>query len=313
MLTLVISLSAALAVYCVVLLAFGNSPKEQIRRRIDRLADRTELERVHDTVIKEKKAKRKIEKKTHLISKRFEDNLNASGVPFSAAEYMMLWGGLTLIPGFLTALLGMKPLAVAGICIVGFAIPPVMVSKARAKRQQLFNKQLGESLTIMGNCMRSGYSFQQAMGSIAKEMQPPISIEFGRVVREINYGSTMEQALKNMVERVKNKDLELLVSAVIISNQVGANLSEMLDTIAETVNDRIRLREDVRVASSQGRMSGLIIGLLPVAVILFLMIINPGYFADFAQNTIGKIMLAVSGALEVLGFVVINRMVDIKY
>ena len=310
---LLISFCAALIIYEVVMLLFGNSPKEQIRKRLDRLAERSELEQVHDAVIMEKKEKRKSQKKTRLISKRFEDNLSASGVPFSAREYILLWAGLTMIPGFLASLLGMKPLAAAGICIVGFAIPPIMVSKAKAKRQLLFNKQLGESLTIMGNCMRSGYSFQQAMGSIAKEMQPPISVEFGRVVREINYGSTMEQALHNMVARVGNKDLELLVSAVIISNQVGANLSEMLDTIAETVNDRIRLREDVRVASSQGRMSGLIIGLLPVLVILFLMIINPTYFEDFAGTAIGKTMLTVSAVLEVLGFVVINRMVDIKY
>lgn len=313
MLILIIALSTALVVYSAILILFSDTPKARVKKRLDMLAEKGELEHVHEAVLKEKKLKRRTEKQTQLISRRFEDNLAMSGIQLSAREYIMLWVGLTLIPSLIGAILGMKVLAVVGISVVGFAIPPLMVSRARSKRQQLFNKQLGESLTIMSNCMRSGYSFQQAMNSISKEMQPPISTEFGRVVREITYGSTIEQALNNMSARVNNKDLDLLVSAVITSTQVGANLSEMLDTIAETVTDRIKLREDVRVASSQGRMSGLIIGLLPVIVILFLMIINPTYFSDFASNSIGQIMLCISALLEVIGFVVINRMVNIQY
>ena len=313
MLIPLIAFGTAIAAYCVMMLLLSDTPRERVRNRLKKLADRAELDHVHEAVLKEKKIKLKTQKKTKLVSRRFEDNLAMSGIQLNAREYILLWSGLTLLPGLLGFVFGLKTLAVLGICIVGFAIPPVMVSRARSKRQLLFNKQLGESLTIMGNCMRSGYSFQQAMSSIAKEMQPPISTEFSRVVREINYGSTMEQALNNMVARVKNKDLELLVSAVITSTQVGANLSEMLDTIAETVSERIKLREDVRVASSQGRMSGIIIGLMPVAVILFLMIINPDYFGDFFTNPIGKILLGISAVLEVTGFVVINRMVDIKY
>ncbi len=313
MLIVVIALAAALTVYFALVSLFGDSPKERVRRRLGRIAEKQELEHVHETVLKEKKIKRRTTRRAQLISRRFEDNLAMSGIQLSAREYILLWIGLTILPGLIALIFGLKPLAVIGICIIGFAIPPFWVSKARAKRQQLFNKQLGESLTIMSNCMRSGYSFQQAMGSIAKEMSPPISTEFARVVREINYGSTLEQALGNMTARVKNKDLSLLVSAVITSSQVGANLSEMLDTIAETVQDRIKLREDVRVASSQGRMSGIIIGLLPVAVILFLMIINPTYFTDFASESAGRIMLVISAVLEITGFVVINRMVDIRY
>ena len=236
-----------------------------------------------------------------------------AGIHISAQEYIALWICLTLGPGLVGSLLDMELIAVLGICVIGFAIPPFMVQRSRKQQQQLFNKQLGESLTIMSNCMRSGYSFQQAMNSISKEMQPPISTEFGRVVREINYGATLEQALENMAQRVGNKDLDLLISAVITSTQVGANLSEILDTISETVTDRIRLREEVRVFSAQGRMSGIIIGLLPVAVILFLMILNPTYLMDFVNHPIGKILLIASVFLEVTGFIIINKIVDIKY
>lgn len=308
-----ISLCAALVLYSSILILFGNSPKERVKKRLDKLAENVELEYIHDAVISEKKKDRKNKKKPRLISRRFEDSLAMSGIKLSAQEYVVMWAALTIGPGLIGSLLNLELVAILGLCVIGFAIPPVMVQRSRAQRQQLFNKQLGESLTIMSNCMRSGYSFQQAMSSIAREMQPPISTEFARVVREMNYGTSMEQALNNMVARVRNKDLELLISAVITSTQVGANLSEILDTISETVSDRIRLREEVRVLSAQGRMSGIIIGLLPVFVILFLMVVNPTYFTDFANHPIGRIMLVVGVVMELTGFIVINRIVDIKY
>jgi tight adherence protein B len=236
-----------------------------------------------------------------------------AGIHISAQEFMLLWACLTLGPGLVGILVDLDLIAVLGICVVGFAVPPVMVQRSKTKQQQLFNRQLGESLTIMSNCMRSGYSFQQAMHSISKEMQPPVSTEFGRVVREINYGATLEQALDHMAQRVSSKDLDLLISAVITSARVGANLSEILDTISETVRDRIRLREEVRVLSAQGRMSGLIIGLLPVVIILILMILNPDYLTNFVQHWLGKTLLVVSVCLEIIGFFVIRRMVDIRY
>lgn len=313
MLILVIAVSAAMVLYSSILLLFSDTPRQRIKTRLNKLAENVELEYIHDAVLNEKKKRRRIQAKPRLVSRRFEDTLAMAGIHISAQEFMALWCCLTLGPGLAGLLLGMDLVAVLGICVVGFAIPPVMVQRSRNKQQQLFNKQLGESLTIMSNCMRSGYSFQQAMHSVSKEMQPPISTEFGRVVREINYGATLEQALNSMAQRVNSKDFDLLISAVITSAQVGANLSEILDTIAETITDRIRLREEVRVFSAQGRMSGLIIGLLPVAVLLFLMILNPTYLTDFINHPIGKALLIASVFLEIIGFFLINRIVDIKY
>ena len=314
MLIPLIALCIGVILYAALLLLFGNSPRERVRSRLDRLAENVELEYVHDAVLNEKKkTRRKKKQQTQLISRRFEDTLAGSGLKFSAQEFILLWAALSIGPGLIGALLRMKVIAILGLCIIGFAIPPIMVSRSRSQRQQLFNKQLGESLTIMSNCMRSGYSFQQALSSIAKEMPPPISTEFGRVVREMNYGTSMEQALNNLVVRADNKDLELLVSAVITSMQVGANLSEILDTISETISDRIKLRNDVRVASAQGRISGIVIGLLPVGIILILMVLNPGYMEGFLHHPIGRVLLILSVVLEATGFFIINRIVDIKY
>ena len=313
MLIVVIAASAAMVLYSSILILFSDTPRQRIKNRLNKLAENVELEYIHDAVLNEKKKRRKIKVKPRLVSRRFEDSLAMAGIHISAQEFMALWCCLTLGPGLAGLLLNMELVAVLGICVVGFAIPPIMVQRSRSKQQQLFNKQLGESLTIMSNCMRSGYSFQQAMHSVSKEMQSPISTEFGRVVREINYGATLEQALNNMAQRVGSKDFDLLISAVITSTQVGANLSEILDTISETITDRIRLREEVRVFSAQGRMSGIIIGLLPVAVMLFLMVLNPTYLTDFINHPIGKLLLIASVFLEAVGFFLINRIVDIKY
>ena len=313
MLIPVIALSIAFLLYVIITALFDNSPKERVQKRLQKLAENVELDYIHEAVLNEKKKKRKEKKKRHIVSKSFEERLSMSGLKLSAQEYMILWIGLSIGPGIIGALLGLQLIAALGLCIVGFAIPPILMKRSQNKRQLLFNKQLGESLTIMSNCIRSGYSFQQALSSVAKEMQPPISTEFSRVVREINYGVSMEDALNHMVSRVKNKDLELLVSAVLTSLQVGANLSEILDTISETVRDRIELREDVRVASAQGRISGLIIGLMPAVMLVFLMIINPEYLMGFVNHPIGRIMLMVSAVMELLGFFLINRIVDIKY
>ena len=313
MLIVVIAASAAMVLYSSILILFSDTPRQRIKNRLNKLAENVELEYIHDAVLNEKKKRRKIKVKPRLVSRRFEDSLAMAGIHISAQEFMALWCCLTLGPGLAGLLLNMELVAVLGICVVGFAIPPIMVQRSRSKQQQLFNKQLGESLTSMSNCMRSGYSFQQAMHSVSKEMQPPISTEFGRVVREINYGATLEQALNNMAQRVGSKDFDLLISAVITSTQVGANLSEILDTISETITDRIRLREEVRVFSAQGRMSGIIIGLLPVAVMLFLMVLNPTYLTDFINHPIGKLLLIASVFLEAVGFFLINRIVDIKY
>lgn len=311
-LTVAAAACLGILVYTIVTVVTADSTGARVRSRLDVLEDRTDLEYIHKIVLSEKKKKRR-KRPPIRISAVFEDYLAASGISIPAQKFIIFWACLTVLPGLLGTLLELHTAAVIGICVVGFAVPPILVKQAKNKRQQMFNRQLGEALAIMSNCLRSGYSFQQSLESIAKEMEPPISTEFSRVIREINYGTSLENALNNMVRRVENKDLELLVSAVLTSMQVGANLSEILDTIAETVNDRIKLREEVKVFSAQGRMSGIIIGILPVGIILILMFINPTYFEGFIDHQIGKILLIVSGVMEAIGFIIINKIVDVRY
>jgi tight adherence protein B len=271
------------------------------------------LEHVHDAVMKEKRQSAKDKKSGVLVSKKFDDTLRASGIRLRAKEYLTLWVCAVTLPTLLLTLMGKSMITVLGAGLIGLVIPPLLVKRAAKKRRQLFNKQLGETLVVMGNCIKSGYSFQQAMESVAKDMQPPISAEFANTIREVRYGVKLEDALNGMVERTRNPDLALLVSAVITSSRVGANLSDILDNISATIKARIKIRDEVRVLSAQGRMSGLIIGMLPVFIILMLMLINPGYIQAFFDSTLGQVMIGVGIFLELIGFLAIRKIVDIKY
>lgn len=306
-----------LAAICIYLLIFtftsDRNSENKVKKRIENLSSETDINQVHDDVLREKRKSIKDNKSKKLISKKFEDDLIMSGIKLNAKEYLMAWMGTTFIPILLLLLLNKSIVAVIGIGIVGFVIPPFLVQRSKKKRQQLFNTQLSETLIVMGNSIKSGYSFMQAMESVATDMQPPISTEFKNVLREMRFGVKLEDALDHMVDRTQNPDLALLVSAVITSSQVGANLSDILDNISTTIKDRIKIREEVRVLTAQGRISGIVIGLLPVFIGLAFMIMNPDYIMTFFESSLGKIMLVVGLFLEIIGFLVVKKVVDVKY
>lgn len=305
--------SAAVFVYLIILILFDDPSQAQIRKRITKLSDNTDMDHIYDDVIKEKQKRISENKRNRLISQKLVDNLAMAGIKLNAKEYLYAWVMAVFIPSLLMILLGRNIVSVLAAGVIGFAIPPLLVRKSKKKRQELFNKQLGQSLVIMSNSIKSGYSFQQAMQSIATDMQPPISTEFAKTLREMHFGVKLEDALNHLVERAQNQDLGLLISAVITSAQVGSNLSEIIDNISVTIKDRVKIRDDVRNLSAQGRISGMIIGLLPVIICLMLMMVNPSYIMMFFEDSIGKIMIAAGVVFELIGFVVINKIVDIKY
>lgn len=192
-------------------------------------------------------------------------------------------------------------------------LPPLYVKSAQAKRVTQFNNQLSDGLTIMANSLRAGLSFLQATDTLSKEMPPPLSVEFARLLREIKLGVPTEEGLQNMLERVASRDLELLVTAIQIQRQVGGNLAEILDNIGETIRERIRLKNEVKTLTAQGRISGMIIGLLPVFIIVIVSMINPQYMLTLITHPIGPFLLLFALVSELIGLVLIRRIVAIEY
>ncbi|MBO8137537.1 MAG: type II secretion system F family protein [Desulfotomaculum sp.] len=196
--------------------------------------------------------------------------------------------------------------------ILAALIPFFLLSRARAKRLNNFNSQISDALTIMSNSLRSGFSFLQSMDMVRKELPDPIRKEFSRTFKEINLGTSTEEALQNMARRVQSEDLELVITAVLIQRQVGGNLAEVLDNIGETIRERIRIQREVKTLTAQGRISGLIIGLLPVILAVFMLVVNPSYIKELFNNRIGMLMLITAVIGELIGLLLIKKIVNIR-
>ena len=312
--TVLIAITGAICVYALIRMLLPVSGREIVNARVSKYLAIDSLEDIQDQVLKERAEKDKgFKTNLALISSEFADTIAASGIKLKPSEFLYAWIAATFIPMLLVAVINRQLLSMIAAGIIGLATPLFLLKRATKKRKELFTQQLGESLVIIGNSLKGGFSFQLAMNSVATEMAPPLCDEFAKTVREISYGLPLEDALRHMSDRAKNQDLDLFVSAVSISAQVGSNLTEILDIISGTIKDRIRIKQEVKVLTASGRMSGIIIGLLPVFLILALMLVNPGYFGSFFDTGIGKVLVGVGVLMEVIGFSIIMKITDIQY
>lgn len=199
-----------------------------------------------------------------------------------------------------------------GGLVLGFFLPRFYVKFRKNKRMKDFNDQLGDAINLMANGLRSGYSFLQAMAAVSNEMPPPMSEEFQRVVQEIGLGLSSERAMNNMLRRIPSDDLDLMITAVNVQHEVGGNLAEILETISHTIRERIRIKGEIKVLTSQGMISGYVISFLPVGLGLVLYAMNPSYVGAMFEEPCGWAMLAVGIISTTIGFIAIRKIVNIE-
>ncbi len=220
--------------------------------------------------------------------------------------------GQTIIPS-----IG-NPIAILVALVLGWWIPRFYVGRRKSRRLNAFNDHLADTITLVANALRAGASFLQAIELVVRETQPPISTEFNRVIREVNLGLPFEQALANMVRRVRSDDLELMTTAITIQHQVGGNLAEILDSIAFTIRERIRIKGEIRTLTAQQRLSGYVVAGLPIFLVVILSVIAPTFMEPmFGEPYIvgiplGVIVLAIGGIMMLVGFLAIRKIVDIE-
>lgn len=237
--------------------------------------------------------------------------LQQAGIPLLGTEFLILLG-ISMAVAFIVGSFISSKLQVGVMAALGIAMAEWIYVLIRIDRREAsFTNQLGDCLMMVANAMRAGFSFLQAMDLISKEMEPPISDEFKHVMRDINLGASVERALEDMDQRVGSPDFSLVVTAVLIQQQVGGDLAHILDTISSTIQDRIRMRREVRTLTAQGRMSGWVLAALPIATGLLLSVISPGYMEPLFTSQWGKIAIAVAAVMEIIGFLVIQRIVNI--
>lgn len=254
---------------------------------------------------------------------KVEEALAQADIPMRASEYILLRLVLAGV-GFLIGAFGFNSdLRGAILAVFGFFAPPVFVRVHQNRRRAKFVAQLADALMLLTNSLRSGYGFLKGLELIAKEMSDPIAKELNRMLREINLGATVEQALVNLGRRINSQDLDIVISAYLVQKDVGGNLTEIMEKVAETIRERLRIQADIRVLTAQGRFSGAVVGLLPVFLAVGLWFVAPDYFRPMFGPPVvhvaagvdvawGVILLAGALCWQLVGLYLIFKIVNIK-
>jgi tight adherence protein B len=252
-------------------------------------------------------------------------DLGAADLKLKPSEFLAIWGATAVGVPIVMFLIGLvlpsfrNPILLAlGLAIGAFA-PRFYVNFRKGGRLRKFNSQLPDTVTLIANALRAGSSFLQAIELVVRESQPPISIEFGRVIREVNLGLPFDIALENMVKRVRSEDFELMATAIAIQHQVGGNLAEILDSIAFTIRERIRIKGEIRTLTAQQRLSGYVVGFLPFGLAFFIYLAAPKFFDPMFVAPpavigipLGVILMGIALASMGAGFFFIRKIVDIE-
>jgi len=256
---------------------------------------------------------------------RMATDLARADLTMKPAEFVLFWAMTPVFFVFMALVLGVifpgfrNPVALVVVALLGLWAPRLYLKRRQAKRLKAFADQLPDTITLLANSLRAGSSFLQGMELVTREARPPISVEFGRVVREMQLGVALQPALDNLVRRVASEDLELMVTAIQIQSQVGGNLATVLDAIAHTIRERIRIHGEIQTLTAMQRYSGYVITLLPVGLAGLLFVISPSYISkmlnkppELAGLPMGVVFFLVGLLSMGIGYIFIRRIVDIK-
>jgi tight adherence protein B len=257
-------------------------------------------------------------------------SLARADIKMKVGEFILLIAVLTFLGGVIGWFLAGGPsigrggtssqvlMNLPGIIIggaVGFLLPIIYLRRQQGRRLVKFDNQLADMLSLMVNGLRAGYSTMQAMEAVSRELPAPISDEFRRLVQEMQLGIAMDTSLQNLTRRIPSKDLDLVVTAMSVQREVGGNLAEILDTISHTIRERVRVKGEIRVLTSQVMMSGRVLAIMPVAVIILMYFINREYLMRFfnpATRMYGIPALIAGAVLISMGYFFMTKIASIE-
>ena len=227
-------------------------------------------------------------------------------------EFILMRGVITILAFILGWMITRNIVGGLGLGIVAYSTPPILLTRSLDSRRQKFQNQLLDALVMIKGAIESGYSLLQSLDLVRDEMTQPASEEFGRVIREVQLGLPLNQALRNLAGRMDNDDLNMVVTSIIINAQVGGNLTTMLGAVTETIRSRMFLFGEIRALTSYARYAGYFLTLLPFITGLLIFLLTPTYFNTVPGSIVSQIILAAAGVALIIGNIWIRRIIKIS-
>jgi tight adherence protein B len=242
---------------------------------------------------------------------RTEDALEQADLPLRPPEALFFYFAGLFVVGVLGLLVLPIPMAL-GLALLAGVVPVIVLHRRRRNRLSEFQAQLPGTLNLLSGSMRAGFSFAQGLESVANEASQPTRRELQRVFTESRLGRPIEDALEDSAQRMTSVDLMWAVMAIRIQREVGGNLAELLDTVADTMTQRERLRLEIKALTAEGRFSGWILGIFPVAFAGVLFLIQPDYMGVLFQESIGIMAVIASAVMTFIGFIWLRKILQIE-
>jgi tight adherence protein B len=242
--------------------------------------------------------------------------LEAADIKLTVSEYIavriMVALGLALIPLLILKGGALAILAMILVGGVGYLLPGLYVARARTSRINKLDGQLVETLSMISNSLKAGFGLMQSFDLASRQLKHPIATELRRTLYDINVGSTTEAALRSLAERSGSRDLEIVVTAMLIQQSTGGNLAEILDNVGHTMRERIRIKGEIKTLTAQQMLTGFVIGGIPFVLAGLFSVINPDYMSPLITTSLGRMMLVAAGITELFGIFVIRQILKIE-
>jgi tight adherence protein B len=237
---------------------------------------------------------------------RIESKLETMFITVNKQRLIFIYTLLPLILGALGFLFFRNLIfAVIGVA-AGLVLPTLVLKGLEAKRKMLFKSQLTDALMIISSSLRGGLSLVQAIEVLVEEAAPPMSQEFGLVLRESKVGVSLDESLMKMYQRVRVKELEFVINSILVARETGGDLTKVLYRLSTTMRDNLKLEDNIRTLTLQGKLQGIIMSVLPFIFIISILTFNPKHFDIMLQSDTGKMLIVLAAFLQVVGIVLIQ-------
>lgn len=245
-------------------------------------------------------------------SGRMAGELAQAGIGISVGAFALIRSVLVAGSAVVVAALTGIPLLGLPAAIVAVLVPSLYLKRAKRQRVRRLEQQLPEVLTLLSNALKAGVGLMQGLQHIAGEVDEPLGGELRRMLRDVAVGITLEEALRTLAERVPSESLEIVTTAIVIQRAAGGNLAEILDTVADTIRERDQIQGEIRTLTTQQTYTGYLLVLLPAGIAAVITLMSPDYMRPLFSTDLGKMLIGGAVTMDILGFMVMRRILAIE-